>query len=59
MGNGELRCVESAVDRIEKDEIGRKGSLEDDVRSGVMLVAVEHGGDGVTVLGDDDFPGLN
>jgi len=41
LGNGELRGVESAVDRIEKDEIGRKGSLKDDVREYVRLVAVE------------------
>jgi len=59
LGNGELRGVEGVVDRIEKDEIGRKGSLEDAVRGYVMLVAVEYSGDGVAVFSDDDFSGLN
>lgn len=57
--NGELRRVESAVDGIEKDEIGGKGSLENGEREDVRLVAVEYGGHGVTLFGDDDFFGVN
>lgn len=55
LGNWELHGVESAVDGIENDEIGGTGSLEDGIGVDVMLVAVEHGGDGVTVFGNDNF----